>query len=372
MDEDWPLLVSFFPDGWVDMAADSGALKGLRKDKSPENLLRTLLIHFGCGHSLRETVVRAREAGIADLSDVALLKRLRKSKGWLYTMCVALFQERGVALASNNGFQVRAFDATTVKEPGKTGSLWRIHYSVSLPSLNCDFFKLTETEGVGTGESFSQFAIKEGDYIMADRGYSTANGIHYATVNKAFVTVRVNTAVLPLKDRKGNDFDLLKAVKSVTKPGISKAWSVVAYNKNRSFVNGRLCVIRKSEEAITLAQEKIRKEARKKGRKTKPETLEYAKYIILFTTFPVNEFSPAEILEWYRIRWQVELVFKRFKSLAQLGHLPKQDDESAKAWLYGKLFVALVVEKLIEHACSVSPWGYLLEEFKTAQRLERV
>ncbi|MCU7816755.1 MAG: hypothetical protein KZQ81_16520, partial [Candidatus Thiodiazotropha sp. (ex Rostrolucina anterorostrata)] len=58
--------------------------------------------------------------------------------------------------------------------------------------------------------------------------------------------------------------------------------------------------------------------------------------------------------------------------IAQLGHLPKQDDESAKAWLYGKLLVALIVEKLIEHACSVSPWGYIMEEFKTAQCLERV
>ena len=97
MDEDWPLLVSFFPDGWGDMAADSGALKGLRKDKSPENLLRTLLIHFGCGHSLRETVVRAREAGIADLSDVALLKRLRKSKDWLYSMCPTISGTRSSA-----------------------------------------------------------------------------------------------------------------------------------------------------------------------------------------------------------------------------------------------------------------------------------
>ena len=372
MDEDWPLLVSFFPDGWCDMAAESGALKGLRKDKSPENLLRTLLIHFGCGHSLRETVVRAREAGIADISDVALLKRLRKSKDWLYAMCVALFQERGVALASSEGFQVRAFDATTVKEPGKTGSLWRIHYSVSLPSLNCDFFKLTETEGIGTGESFSQFPIQKGDYILADRGYSTATGLQYATANGAFVTVRVNTTALPLLDRRGNDFDLLKALASTKKPGISKAWNVAAYTRNKVLVEGRLCVIRKSDEAIRLAQEKIRAKAIKKGIETKPHTLEYAKYIILFTTFPEDEFSPSEILEWYRIRWQVELVFKRFKSLAQLGHLPKQDDESAKAWLYGKLFVALVVEKLIEHACSVSPWGYLLEEFQTPQRLEGV
>ncbi len=84
MDEDWELLVSFLPSEWRELAADSGALKGLRKDKSVDNLLRTLLIHLGCGHSLRETVVRARQANLADLSDVALLKRLRKSKDWLY------------------------------------------------------------------------------------------------------------------------------------------------------------------------------------------------------------------------------------------------------------------------------------------------
>ena len=51
-------------------------------------------------------------------------------------------------------------------------------------------------------------------------------------------------------------------------------------------------------------------------------------------------------------------MFKRFKSPAQLGHLLKSDDDSAKAWLYGKLFVALLVEKLIHHARAISPWGY--------------
>ena len=73
---------------------------------------------------------------------------------------------------------------------------------------------------------------------------------------------------------------------------------------------------------------------------------------------PEPPFSAADVLEWYRLRWRVELVFKRFKSLAQLGHLPKYDDDSAKAWLYGKLFVALLVEKLLHHARAISPWGY--------------
>ena len=82
MDEDWEVLMSFLPADWRELAQDTGALKGLRKDKSVESLLRTLLLHLGCGHSLRETVVRARKAGLADLSDVGLLKRLRKSKLW--------------------------------------------------------------------------------------------------------------------------------------------------------------------------------------------------------------------------------------------------------------------------------------------------
>ena len=97
--------------------------------------------------------------------------------------------------------------------------------------------------------------------------------------------------------------------------------------------------------------------------------MEFAKYVIVFTTFPTAEFTDADVLEWYRTRWQVELVFKRFKSLAQLGHLPKRDDESAKAWLYGKLFVALLVEKLISHARTTSPWGYRLAAETATQRV---
>ena len=90
-----------------------------------------------------------------------------------------------------------------------------------------------------------------------------------------------------------------------------------------------------------------RRDAARKGNQVQPATLRFAEYVIVFTTFPEPPFSAADVLEWYRLRWQVELVFKRFKSLAQLGHVPKYDDDSAKAWLYGKLFVALLVEKLI-------------------------
>jgi hypothetical protein len=62
-----------------------------------------------------------------------------------------------------------------------------------------------------------------------------------------------------------------------------------------------------------------------------------------------------QILQSYRFRWQIELIFRRFKQIAQLACLPKYDEDSARAWLYGKLFVALLTEKLIQRAGSISP-----------------
>ena len=113
--------------------------------------------------------------------------------------------------------------------------------------------------------------------------------------------------------------------------------------------------------ATQLALRKLQKKVTKNGLALEPDTVLFAGYVLVFTTLSEAEFEPQTILDWYRLRWQIELVFKRFKQIAQLGHLPKNDAQSARAWLYGKLFVALLVEKLLAHANSVSPWGYPLQ-----------
>lgn len=363
IDEDWNTLVSFFPTTWRELAFKTNALKGLRKDKCEEALLRTLMLHFGCGYSLRETAVKADQANIACLSDVALLKRIRKSKDWLHQLCLWLFKDRDTSSALGSaGRTYRLFDATIVKEPGKTGSLWRIHYSFQVPSLICDHFSITAVEGTGTGESLKQFPISKGDFIIADRGYCTASGMHYVSSSDALFTVRVNSTALNIFDKDGKKMNLLSKVTKIKQSGEVSAW--YAYVKEESspkLLPIRICAIRKSKEAIKIAHEKIRKLASKKQSITKPETFTFAEYVIVATTFPETEFSAQQILENYRIRWQIELLFKRFKQIAQLGHLPKYDEESSKAWLYGKLFIALITEKIVAHAAAISPWGYDLE-----------
>ncbi|WP_169250506.1 hypothetical protein [Candidatus Competibacter phosphatis] len=98
-------------------------------------------------------------------------------------------------------------------------------YSVRLPSLVCDFFKLTETAGRGTGESLAQFPVQAGEYVLADRGYSTTLGIHHVVSAGGQVTVRVNTGALVLQTAQGAPFDLLAALTALRRAGIVESWS---------------------------------------------------------------------------------------------------------------------------------------------------
>ena len=91
--------------------------------------------------------------------------------------------------------------------------------------------------------------------------------------------------------------------------------------------------------------------------------------MMVFTTVAASRLSVSEVLEWYRVRWQIELVFKRLKTLAALGALPKYDDQSARAWLYGKLLVSLLGQKLERLGRDISPWGYRLPEAWQWQRV---
>src|SRR3990167_9723937 len=337
LNEDWNVLLTMFPPNWRQLAIETKAMvRKLRSFPNEESILRTLFLHLANGYSLRETITRAKLAGIADVSDVALLKRLQCSEAWLKELSLGLLRERGAlkTLPSEIKFvQMRLVDGTYVKEPGKTGSQWRIHYSLKLPDLQCDYFKLTENEGEKTGETFKQFPSKKGDCIIGDRAYSTAQGIAHLDKKGAYSLVRVNTSSLVLYSAANKKFDLLSAVADLKEEYGVGQWNVMVSEDAKHFISGRVCVIRKSNIAAEQAIKKIKEKASKKQKSPKPKTLEFAKYIIIFTTLP-ESFSVNAVLEWYRIRWPIELVFKRLKSLTGFGHLPKHDERSSRAWLY--------------------------------------
>jgi len=361
-DEDWQVLLSLFPRGWDSLAFGAGAVERLRGFPSTETLLRTLLLHVGKGYSLRETAVQASLAGLASVSDVTILNRLRQAEPWLRRMCQDLLQESGVALpAAPSGRSVRLLDGTRVQEPGRTGSGWWVHYSLQIPTLTCDHLEVTPTKGVGNGETLRRFPATAGDLILADRGFCTPAGIATIQRQSADVIVRINTGTLPLLTPEATDFPLLAHLRELQVPHQAGDWPVSVRSRS-GLIPGRLCAVRKSEHAARKAQRHIRRKAQQGGSDPKAETLDYACYVAVFTTLSSAEFSSRQVLDWYRLRWQIELVFKRLKTLAGMGHLPKYQDDSSRAWLYGKLLVALLTQKLIYTARAISPWGYCLSE----------
>ena len=356
-DQEWEMLAGFLPDGWKEQARRTGAIQRERGVSDPATLLRLLLMHVATGLSLRQTMARAQVQGLAKMTDAGLLDRLRRAEKWLGWMSCQLFTKsryaRGGRGAAVTRRQIRAVDASTISEPGATGTDWKVHLSVALPELRCDFFGLTSVKG---GETFKRVPIQAGDILLGDRGYCHREAVANVVRRHGDVVVRLNHHNFPLRTKKGKRFDIVAHLRRLE--GFkARAWPVCFRARDR-LTPARLCAVRKTAEAAQIAKDKLTKEAKRTHRTLMPETLESADYVFVLTTLSREEFSVSEVLELYRARWQVELLFKRLKSLLRLGHLPKNTDASSRAWLQGKLLVAMLIEDMMEKAGFFSPWGH--------------
>jgi len=361
-DEDWAVILRFLPDGWEDQAKTSGALLRARVFRDPEVLLRALLVHLAQGCSLRESAARVSASGLAKVSDVGLWKRLKSSQEWLRWLSQGLLEKAGAAKLDQElagGYRVLLVDASAVNEPGNTGTDWRLHYSLLLSNLQCDHFEVTDVSG---GETLSRFPVQPEDLIIGDRGYAQPPGIRYVSSKGGKVIIRMNLKTVPLETKSGRVFSQLPRLRRL-RIGQMGAWDAVMPAKGGSpAIPVRVCAIKKSREAAEIARRKLRRKASKKGVAVQDETIESAAYVVLLTTAPSERLSTTKVLELYRARWQVELAFKRMKSIVGLGHLPKTDPDSARAWLHGKIFVSLLAEAIVAAADSFSPWGYPIVE----------
>lgn len=358
IESEWAILSRFLPENWREMARTLGALRRTREIKDADTLLRLILLHVAAGLSLRQTVVRAKSANLAELTDVALLKRLRASEPWLRAMTEQMLKKSRYCQELNPQWgnrRIRVIDATTVQEPGATGTSWRVHYGLQLPSLECDFFEVTDVSG---GETFKRLPVQPRDLILGDRGYAHPEGVAHIVRHGGDVVVRLKYKHFPLRERNGAKFEFLRNFRTLHEyePG---EWDV-EFDAESGPIAARVCAVRKSPQAAQRAKDQLIKAAKKKGRSVAPDSLEAAEYVFVLTTLPKDEASPANVLELYRARWQIELAFKRLKSLLQAGHVPKYDPASARAWIQAKMLTALLIERLTEAASFFSPWGFPL------------
>ncbi len=166
----------------------------------------------------------------------------------------------------------RVVDGTIVREQGKTGSQWRILYTIRLPELECDLFEVTASEGAGNGESLTRIEAQRGELILADAAYCGLPGLLAMKQKGADVLVRVNAANFLAYGSDQRRFPLLRRVAKLTRAGQVREWKVWLRGSGGEEVSGRLRVIRKSEQAIGQAQRRLQRLASKRQTELRPAT----------------------------------------------------------------------------------------------------
>ena len=222
---------------------------------------------------------------------------------------------------------------------------WRVH-------LVCDpltgKFVSAEITDKYSAEGLARHPFYPGELVLGDRMYSTAKGIYAVRNKNAHVLVRLNPHTLRLCHENKKILALLAEENLIPDVGV-KEWKVlipVPPDKNP-----------KSHSVWPLSKAIDWIPARVFAAKTKSK-----KVIWILTTLPESELSATKALKLYRLRWQVELLFKRLKSLLDFDMLPSQEGPTAKSWILVRLLAAALAQKLIDPSGALSPWGYELCE----------
>ena len=316
--------------------------------------MRLLLFHAVNDCGLRETTAQAREAGISDMSYVALLKRLRTSADWLSWICSGLCEELREGLRLPESMRVRAVDSTTVQGPASKGTDWRVHYSLDLKTLTCDWLELTDAHG---GELLERTPMQKGDVMLTDRGYCRPRDLRAAVKAEAHVVTRLRWKHAGMLDSNEQKFGALAHARTL-KVGEIGEWEVTLNDPDGEPITGRVIITKLPAPIAAKAERKKAKKYKKKGKKLDARTLEAAHYVMLFTTLPKELLAAEDVLELYRFRWQIELAFKRLKQLLNLGQVPHKDPRAAKTWILAKLAISLLLETLYRNASAFFPWGF--------------
>jgi hypothetical protein len=281
------------------------------------------------------------------LSDPSLLERLGNAAPWLGDIVGALIAEQAKVPAGRwAGYRLRALDGTSICQPGANRTTWRLHVGYDLATGQVDQLELTDVHGA---ENLQRLSYAPGDIVLGDRCYARPRDLRPVIEAGADFIVRTGWNSLRLLQPDGAPFDLFAVL--AAQAGQEGEVQVRIHEGATGTPPPeplilRLVIRRKDPEQAQAERKRLLKDAKKRGKQPDPRSLEAAGYILLLTSLPADVFAAADVLALYRFRWQIELAFKRMKSLAGLAGLPAKKPELARAWIYARLIVVLMAEQI--------------------------
>lgn len=357
---DWAMIEAQLPAEWRPLANEMGLIR-----KQPAQLgakvndiatvLKLVFHRAGTSSSLRATAGRAAATGVLVMSAVALHKWFKKLGPYLATLLGRMVKAAAYSREKWGGFDVIAGDATTVQRPGSKGTTARVHYALRLADLTARHIDVTDEHG---GETARRFRAESGELWLLDRGYANPPGVASIVNANAHIAVRYNRGTLPVYDTRGNRIDVMSLLRNTgERERAYQKRAVVHVDDQR--IAGRLCWLRLPEKK---AAEACARAVREADGECDAATLVAAEYVVVFTSV-LNELTAAQLLELYRARWQVELDFKRSKSIRELDRLPNFLPETIHSWICAKLLLQLIAIRIATSAVSFPPGGRELRIF---------
>lgn len=326
-------------------AYETGAFRQAREIKSAIELLRLILAYCLSEQGLRLTAAWATAMGLVDISAPALLYRLRRCGDWLSFLIDRLL--RSAAPPASRGRLIRIIDGTSVPKAGRKAkrqsALWRIHSAFDLPCERFSFFELTDQR---EGETFDRIPVIKNEIRIADRAYLQPDRIANVLDDGGDVLVRGKWKGARWRDEQGQPVDLIAKLRAEKANLLDQPIWVEC--KDGRVLALRLVAIRKPEKAAAESRRKARRDAQREGYQISKATLAAADWVILVTSLAPEEFSTQDVLALYRLRWRIELGFKRLKSLIGLKGPPGFDERSARPYVLAHLLVILLLEPLVD------------------------
>lgn len=333
-------------------AREHRAFVRARGIKSPLDILRLALMYGPGGYSLRPLAAVAAAQGIADVSDVAILDRIRKSADWLQSLCAdALDRAAQTMGVGRTNRPIRIVDGSRLEGPGDR--VWRLHLCYDAGLARIADATITTTKD---GERLDRLAVTPGEIRLGDRGFPQPDGIRNTLTSGADVLVRLTWNSLQLTAQGGKPIDWLKLFERAGRRG-SLDLPVHVHKAHSSFkpLPMRMVILKKPPAAAAKARTKAKRASSKNQRRTDPRTLAAADYVILLTSLGPSEFPVKLLAALYRLRWQIELAIKRLKSILHIDRLPAKDPNLARAWLYAHLLLALMLDAKMSELDALSP-----------------
>lgn len=335
-------LLQDLPADLEDSARAFKAFTRRRKLQTPQDVLRVVLLDSGVDQSLREVAGTMTLQLGESLTDTAIQARLVAAQPWvkvLLQQMLAMPAELGSQLG---GRRLVVVDASHVTGPEATGTEYRIH--VKLDLVSCDFLEVRVTDAK-TSESLLNFHYQAGDVVVGDRAYIRCQRVLELGREQVEVIGRFSPTQCVVRAAAGQEIEWPEELGGMER-GAQKTLTVRLCAGAGENAQAWIHIYRKSEQDSSSARRKCRRKAQQDGRQAKALTLLLCEYVLVLSTIGPAELSGAVVLQLYRVRWQVELAFKRWKSLLAVSQQRcRRMSELGWVWMYGKLLYAVLIER---------------------------